>query len=135
MYHKILVPVAFDADHDGHRGVAIARALAAPDAEITLLHVMEEVPAYAISYMPPEFREQTRAAVTEALQGYADEMGDGRVAVVEGSPGSRITHWAQEHGCDLIVISSHRPGLQDYVLGSTAGRVVRHAPCAVHVIR
>jgi universal stress protein F len=25
--------------------------------------------------------------------------------------------------------------LQDYFLGSTAGRVVRHAQCSVHVIR
>jgi len=39
------------------------------------------------------------------------------------------------HAVDLIVIASHRPGLKDYFLGSTAGRVVRHSPCAVHVIR
>ena len=36
---------------------------------------------------------------------------------------------------DCIVIGSHKPGLIDYLLGSTAARVVRHAPCAVHVLR
>jgi universal stress protein F len=33
------------------------------------------------------------------------------------------------------VIASHRPGIQDYFLGSTASRVVRHANCTVHVMR
>ena len=135
MYHKILVPVAFDETHDGHRAVPVARALAAPGAEITLLHVMEEVPAYAISYMPPDFRSESRAAVVEALSAYAAEMENAKVAVVEGTPGRKILEWIEDHGCDLVVISSHRPGLQDYVIGSTAGRVVRHAPCAVHVVR
>jgi len=42
---------------------------------------------------------------------------------------------AQEKGVDLIIIASHRPGLQDYFLGSTAAKVVRHAKCSVLVIR
>ena len=35
----------------------------------------------------------------------------------------------------MIVIASHDPGLADYLLGSTAGRVVRHAHCSVLVVR
>ncbi|MBT8474881.1 MAG: universal stress protein, partial [Alphaproteobacteria bacterium] len=46
-----------------------------------------------------------------------------------------ITEYADSHGCDCIIIMSHQPGLQDYFLGSTAARVVRHAHCAVHVMR
>ncbi len=42
---------------------------------------------------------------------------------------------AVAHAVDCIVIGSHKPGLSDYLLGSTAARVVRHAPCAVHVYR
>ena len=135
MYDKILVPIAFDEDHDGHRAVAVARALANPGARITLLHVMDEVPGYAISYLPQDFRDESRAAVTEAMSVYAEGMEDGHVAVVEGHPGRKITEWAEDHGTDCIVISSHRPGLQDYFLGSTASRVVRHTTCAVHVLR
>jgi nucleotide-binding universal stress UspA family protein len=33
------------------------------------------------------------------------------------------------------VIASHRPGMADLLIGSTAAQVVRHAPCAVHVLR
>jgi nucleotide-binding universal stress UspA family protein len=42
---------------------------------------------------------------------------------------------ADEKEVDLIVIASHRPGFQDYYLGSTAAKVVRHANCSVHVVR
>ena len=35
----------------------------------------------------------------------------------------------------MIVIASHDPGLVDYLLGSVAARVVRHAHCSVLVTR
>jgi nucleotide-binding universal stress UspA family protein len=43
--------------------------------------------------------------------------------------------YASENGYDCIVIASHVPGFENIFLGSTADRVVRHAKCAVHVIR
>ena len=55
--------------------------------------------------------------------------------VVEGHAGRSIVDYAEKNGVDLIVIASHRPGLQDFFLGSTAARVVRHAQCCVHVLR
>ncbi|WP_245271088.1 universal stress protein [Hoeflea phototrophica] len=56
-------------------------------------------------------------------------------AVQARHPGSTIVEYAAAHEIDCIIIASHRPGLQDCFLGSTASRVVRHAKCAVHVIR
>jgi nucleotide-binding universal stress UspA family protein len=35
----------------------------------------------------------------------------------------------------LIIIGSHSPSMQDYLLGPNAARVVRHANCSVLVIR
>ena len=73
-------------------------------------------------------------AAREAL---GKEVGadDVNIEVVVGHPGRTITDYADENGIDCIVIASHQPGLQDYFLGSTAARVVRHAHCAVHVLR
>ena len=36
---------------------------------------------------------------------------------------------------DLIVVGSHRPAMRDYLLGTNAARVVRHAHCSVLVAR
>jgi nucleotide-binding universal stress UspA family protein len=36
---------------------------------------------------------------------------------------------------DLIVMTSHRPDMRSYFLGSNAGHVVRYASCSVLVLR
>lgn len=53
-----------------------------------------------------------------------------------GDPGSEICRAAEELGCNCIVIPSHgRTGLQHFLIGSVAERVVRLAPCPVFVLR
>ena len=42
---------------------------------------------------------------------------------------------AADWGADLIVIGSHRPVVIDYLLGSNAKTIVRHALCSVLVVR
>lgn len=57
-------------------------------------------------------------------------------AVLEGPAGSSICDAATQLGVDMIVIATHgRSGLGRAVLGSVADHVVRHAHCAVLVIR
>ena len=55
--------------------------------------------------------------------------------LLNGHSGRTITDHARKIGADCIIVGSHKPGLSDFLLGSTAARVVRHAPCAVHVLR
>ena len=57
------------------------------------------------------------------------------VEVRSGHVANTILEAADSHNADLIIIASHRPGLTDYFLGSTAARVVRHAQCPVLVDR
>jgi nucleotide-binding universal stress UspA family protein len=42
---------------------------------------------------------------------------------------------AEEAEADLVVVGSHRPVMKDYLLGTNAARVVRHARCSVLVAR
>ena len=52
-----------------------------------------------------------------------------------GQPFHEITELARSRGVDLIVIATHgHTGLKRVLLGSTAERVVRHAPCPVLTI-
>ncbi len=135
MYDKILVPIAFDEDHDDSKALPVARLLANPGAQIVLFHVMDEIPPYAMSYLAEDFRSESRDAIIAELKKRTEGTENAQVVVVDGHSGRTIVDWAGDHEVDCIVISSHRPGLQDYFLGSTAARVVRHAPCAVHVLR
>jgi nucleotide-binding universal stress UspA family protein len=48
---------------------------------------------------------------------------------------AEILRVADEAGIDLIVVGSHRPAMKDYLLGTNASRVVRHARCSVLVAR
>ncbi|MDQ3414259.1 MAG: universal stress protein [Verrucomicrobiota bacterium] len=53
-----------------------------------------------------------------------------------GRPHSQICELASEIQADLIVLSTHgRTGWERALLGSTAERVIRHAPCPVLVAR
>jgi universal stress protein F len=135
MYHNILVPVAFDHEHDRSAPIKLAGILATPDAKITLLHVVEQLPAYAVSYLSAEFVKSTRAALDEEMDKLASKLPGAVGKVIEGHSGRTILDFAEADGSDLIIIASHRPEIKDYFLGSTAARVVRHAGCAVHVVR
>jgi len=135
MYKNILVPVA--VDHGPHLDdvLALARLLRDEGGRITVLTVAEAIPPYVSQYLPEDQEAKTRAAIHADLQGELQEAPDAEIRVVTGHAGMTIVDYAERHGVDCIVMHSHRPGLKDYFLGSTAARVVRHAPCSVHVIR
>lgn len=135
MYDNILVPVSFEADRNAREAMDIAQAIRAEGGKITLLHVMEHLPQYATEYLPPDHLEKARADITGGLSALSENVDDAEVVVVEGHSARTILDYADESKVDCIVIASHRPGMQDYFLGSTAARVVRHAKCAVHVVR
>ena len=56
-------------------------------------------------------------------------------AVVSGGVYHELLREATEWRADLIVVGSHRPVMSDYLLGSNAKTIVRHAQCSVLVVR
>ena len=135
MYNNILVPIAFDHERDTSGSVETARALMAPGGKITALHVMEDLPAYIVQQLPEGQRAKQKDDIEVALRTQVGDADDIKTDVILGHSGRSILEYADRKGVDCIVVASHRPGLQDYLLGSTAARIVRHAKCAVHVIR
>ncbi|WP_417727975.1 universal stress protein [Roseovarius sp.] len=135
MYSHILVPMSFDQERDSNAALQVAQLLSDDAGHISLLHVIEQVPGYAISYLPQGYVNEARKAIEAELAEIAATLPNGSAHVVEGHSGRTILDWAEDHNPDCIVIASHRPGMQDLLLGSTAAKVVRHANCAVHVIR
>ncbi|MFK7835475.1 MAG: universal stress protein [Sulfitobacter sp.] len=134
MYQKILVPMALDHDISP-KTLEIARALAGDSGKVIALHVYEEPSGTALAYLDEgtiaKGFETVRQLFVDKLEGSRNLTGE----LVKGHVDRTIIDYVQENDIDCIVMGSHRPGLSDYLLGSTTARVVRHAPCAVHVYR
>ena len=138
MYKNVLVPV--DLVHKEQAGAMIetARAAAAEDAKLTLLYVMPEIPAVLGLQLPAGSGERAKADAEQQLNELAQSSGaagSAKIVTGVGRPHHRILELADDENIDLIVMASHQPGLTDYLLGSVAASVVRHAKCSVHVMR
>lgn len=135
MYSNILLPIAFDDDVDFDTPLTVARTLLDDGGKVTLLHVFDTPPAYAMSYIPADLVKAQHEGALAELQEAARAVPGGRAVVRDGPPGRTITDFARDEKVDLIVMASHRPDMGDFVWGSTASFVVRHVGCAVHVLR
>ena len=135
MYKNILVPISFDQARDAAGAIEAAQALLTEGGHITLIHVIEHIPDYAASYLPSNFMTEKRKHIEDDLDKVVKAVPGASGVVVTGHAGRTILDWAEKQKSDCIVIASHRPGMQDLLLGSTAAKVVRHAACAVHVLR
>ena len=134
MYKTIMVPVDLAHMDVGQKILKLARHIGGEDARIVVLNVVEEIPGYVAAELPKGLTERNVNQARTALASLAAQAG-AEHEVRTGHSSNTILAFAEQIGADLIVIGSHRPGLQDYLLGSTAARVVRHANCAVLVDR
>ncbi|MEP2782864.1 MAG: universal stress protein [Pseudoruegeria sp.] len=134
MYSKILVPMALDHGISP-ASLAVAEKLCTPGGTIIALHVHEapqgSVTAYLEEGAVQAGYDRAKAALAEKTAGLPNVTPE----IVTGHSARTIIDYANSQDIDCIVIGSHRPGLRDYFLGSTAARVVRFAKCAVHVQR
>lgn len=137
MFGRIIVAV--DLDHLPQAKALLTKAVAMLDAggEIRLVHVLDSVPGFIAAELPEDVNDRRRAEAMVELRAMIDpKLGVRMVPEVRhGSPAGQIIAAADESHADMIMLASHRPGLRDYFIGSTAARVVRHASCAVLVAR
>ena len=135
MYKNILVPIALDHERDVGAALDVAHKLLIAGGKITAIHIIEMIPGYVAVHMPGGFEEKRQSEAMASLKEKLGESGDVKADVILGHAGRSIQDYAEQHDNDCIIVASHRPGLQDYFLGSPAAWVVRHANCSVHVVR
>ena len=138
---SVLVPTDFSQSSDEALRYALAFAKQF-HAEVMLLHVTEVPPGTAeggIAITPGMIEEMNRRAAERlsALSSGVQPRGVPiRTLVRTGAPYHEIVEAARDEDADMIILSTHgRTGLKRLFLGSTAERVVRHAPCPVIVLR
>lgn len=136
MYKTVLVPIDMAHPEKGKPMIDVARQISDKDARILLVSAVEEVPTFVASQLPQGLLEKARELAAEELKAIANAAGiKPDYQVRSGNASNAILDIAKEQNADIILIGSHKPGLQDYLLGSTAARVVRHAECSVLVAR
>src|SRR6056297_4167983 len=104
MYKNILVPVSFEEDRDAAGAIKVAEALAGDDGKITLVHVMEQIPGYAISYVPDNYLVESRQAIEAELRDMAASLPNAESQVIDGHSGRTILDYADQTDIDCIVI-------------------------------
>jgi universal stress protein A len=140
-FKRILVPTDFSKTSllAVRRAKTFARRF---DAAIVLLHVIEKAPFIsdmgnvAIALSDKEMVERAAIQLNVLARREFEPEIPFETKVKFGRPFQEINESAKTLKADLIVISTHGyTGLKHTLLGSTAERVVRHAPCDVLVVR
>ncbi len=140
MYKQILVPVDI-ADPELAKPALAAAANMARSAggTVRLVHVVPLTSGMLVEYVPADFEEEQRKAAEEALAAIARtaalDAAHISYTVRQGGIYHEVLEEAKAINADLIVMSSHRPAMRTYFLGSNAGHIVRYAPCSVLVVR
>ncbi len=133
MLRHVLVPL------DGSRLAAVAVPYAATlaralDARLSLLGDVEPLPEFtrlpsATARESDERQISVGTAYLESVAAPLRARGRAVTTVIRhGNPGAEITAYAEEAGCDLIVMGTHgRTGIERVRMGSVAQHVVRNA--------
>ena len=140
MYGRILVPIDLADPNLARPAIDTAVMLAnASSGQLRLINVLPMTPVMLAEYVPPDFDAQQRTASEQTMASLVSgcELEPARVssAIRQGGIYHEILEEAKAIGADLIIMSSHRPAMRTYFLGSNAGHVVRYAKCSVLVIR
>lgn len=141
MYKDILLAV--DLGHPEDEEDAVRTVVEYARAFKSRVHVITVVPDFGMSlvgsFFPKGFEQGALAEADKQLHAYAQEKFPSEIKrrhiVGHGVIYKEILHYADVVKADLIVMSAHRRGLEDYLLGPNAARVVRHADCSVLVVR
>ena len=140
MYRNILVPIDLADQELAKPAVATALMMAGlSDGSVRFVNVLPLTPVMLAEYVPADFDTQQRQTSEEALAIVARESGIDAshisTVVRQGGIYHEILEEAAAVKADLIVMTSHRPAMRTYFLGSNAGHVVRYAKCSVLVVR
>jgi nucleotide-binding universal stress UspA family protein len=140
MYKRIVLAVDLAETAATPKGLAEALELAkGGNGDLRLVNVQPVVPATFMEYVPADFdAEQSKRALDElnAILAKIDLPAARKsCAARAGGIYHELLQEAADWDADLIVVGSHRPTMSDYLLGSNAKTIVRHAQCSVLVVR
>lgn len=137
---RVVVPVDFSSNMNKvvDYGLSVADKLG---AEVLFLHVINDFQGYDMMLVHPSFVGMTKDLEQKAeermanlVENHAGREQGVRGHVVVGDAADEIISYAKLERADMIIIGTHGvKGLEKILIGSTADRVVKKAPCPVLV--
>ena len=134
MYNKILIASALDQGYS-ERALQTAKSLLSTNGKIIIAHVMEPVNNVVQSFVTEDVKSKAHEKIKNMMAERTHNDDAIESEVLYGQAGREISKYAEKINADCIIIGSHKPGLEDFFLGSTSSRVVRYSKCSVHVLR
>lgn len=134
MYKNVLITTAADKNSSISQKIKVAKAMVGEGGKIRILSVMERIPPYVAPSLPSNYQETSIQRIKEAIRRKIGHD-DYDIDVISGHAAHQVLKYAKKNSIDCIIVSSHRPGFQDYFMGSTALSIVRQADCTVTVVR
>jgi nucleotide-binding universal stress UspA family protein len=141
MFHKILVPL--DGSPLAEKALKHARQLSTPGStELILVNIIETF-RYNFSAMDM-VPVDTLVYIRRSMEAYMDSQRNELIMqhftvqthVIDGDAAAGILDIADVTGADLIVMTTHgRSGVDRWIMGSVAERVVHSAPIPVWLVR
>lgn len=143
---KILVPTDF-SKHAGYAVDFAAQLTKKMEAELVLLHVVEDASVSSVRYTGevelPDMQdrlfilkliEKATADLQATFEKYSDITINKEIRI--GNPYHSIREIITEHSVDLVVMGTHGTNnFGEALVGSNAEKVVRHAECPVVTLR
>jgi len=140
--HKQRVLVPFDFSEASRKALQVARSFIGEDGgTVAVIHVITPPPVTAPGRLLRGPFDEERA-IAQGFTSMREALSDAGMPEFEphvrvaSNPAEEVVSFAESERTELIIISSHaRTGFDRWLLGSTAERVVRLAPCPVLVLR
>jgi universal stress protein F len=140
MLRKVLLPIDLTQPEMTRLAVDQAKELASAfNCDFRLVNVQSLIPISFFDYVPQDFDSQVREGLEKEIAAIAEQLGRApdRIStkVLFGPIYHKLLEEADSWGADLILLCSHKPGMDRFLIGSTADAIVQHAKCSVWVVR
>lgn len=139
------VAVAIDLSDESGTIIQSAVDVACGEPDIHLLYVQEPMEAVYMGVVPygPVFlgmdqvEDRLQTELKERLTAWTEKFNipAENAHFISGTPAREIHRFAEDNGCDLIVLGTHGQKGVQLLLGSTANSVLHGASCDVLAVR
>lgn len=137
MFKHIMIPIDLAEKDKWHHAIEVCADLARHyNANVTLVSVSGGLQG-KVSHSHEEYGRQLALFAGEIAQEQKIEVSCLNYGVPDPSVevDQKLIEAIDELQADLVVMASHQPGWVEHLVNSHAGRLARHAPISVFVVR